>query len=98
MVANTSELLPEPDTPVKTVSRRFGRSTETFLRLFSRAPSTLIRAWSSAGCVVMALRLPCLLARRAGPPGGCRPSCQYDVPAGRDVTDRLSGGAAGRDR
>src|SRR5687768_4058073 len=55
MVAKTSELLPEPETPVKTVKRRFGRSTETFLRLFSRAPSTLIRSWSSAGCVLVML-------------------------------------------
>ena len=33
----TSELLPEPATPVNTVSRRFGISTLTSLRLFSRA-------------------------------------------------------------
>ena len=40
MVAKTSELLPEPETPVKAVSRRFGISTLTSLRLFSRAPCT----------------------------------------------------------
>ena len=50
MVAKTSELLPEPDTPVKTVSRRFGSSTLTSLRLFSRAPCTRIRSWLSAAC------------------------------------------------
>ena len=38
IVPNTSELLPEPDTPVNTVSRRFGISTLTSLRLFTRAP------------------------------------------------------------
>src|SRR5205823_4735947 len=48
MVANTSELLPEPETPVNTVSRRFGSSMLTSLRLFSRAPWTRIRSWLSA--------------------------------------------------
>ncbi len=44
IVANTSELLPDPETPVKTVSRRFGSSTLMSLRLFSRAPCTRIRS------------------------------------------------------
>ena len=48
IVPNTSELLPEPDTPVNTVSRRFGISTLMSLRLFSRAPRTRIRSWVSA--------------------------------------------------
>ena len=47
---NTSELLPEPETPVNTVSRRFGISTLTSLRLFTRAPCTRIRSWLSATC------------------------------------------------
>src|SRR5918999_1697363 len=51
IVPNTSELLPEPDTPVKTVSRRFGISTVTSLRLFTRAPRTRMRSWVSAACV-----------------------------------------------
>src|SRR2546429_3976888 len=50
MVPNTSELLPEPETPVNTVSRRFGSSTLTSLRLFTRAPCTRIRSWLSATC------------------------------------------------
>src|SRR4028118_896681 len=50
MVPKTSELLPEPETPVNTVSRRFGISTLTSLRLFTRAPSTRIRSWPSATC------------------------------------------------
>src|ERR671911_2977150 len=50
IVSNTSELLPEPETPVNTVSRRFGSSTLTCLRLFSRAPCTQIRSWLSATC------------------------------------------------
>src|SRR3954469_25574244 len=49
IVPNTTGLLPEPETPVKTVSRRFGISTLTSLRLFTRAPSTRIRSWLSAG-------------------------------------------------
>ena len=44
IVSNTSELLPEPETPVNTVSRRFGSSMLTSLRLFSRAPCTRIRS------------------------------------------------------
>src|SRR4051812_32865835 len=50
MVPNTSELLPEPDTPVKTVSRRFGSSTLTSFRLLTRAPCTRIRSWLSEAC------------------------------------------------
>ncbi len=42
IVPNTSELLPDPETPVNTVSLRLGMSTLTSLRLFSRAPSTRI--------------------------------------------------------
>src|SRR5215469_6181054 len=44
IVSNTRELLPEPETPVNTVSRRLGISTLTFLRLFSRAPCTRMRS------------------------------------------------------
>src|ERR1039457_6030137 len=50
IVSNTSELLPEPETPVNTVSRRFGISTLTSLRLFTRAPCTRIKSWLSATC------------------------------------------------
>src|SRR5215218_60030 len=50
MVPNTSELLPDPEMPVNTVSRRFGSSTLTSLRLFTRAPCTRIRSWLSATC------------------------------------------------
>src|SRR6266436_414019 len=48
IVSNTRELLPEPETPVNTVSRRFGISTLTSLRLFTRAPCTRISSWLSA--------------------------------------------------
>src|SRR5690242_1817193 len=51
IVPNTSELLPEPETPVNTVSRRFGISTLRSFRLFTRAPCTRIRSWLSATCI-----------------------------------------------
>src|SRR3954447_11760262 len=69
MVPNTSELLPEPETPVNTVSRRFGMTTLTSLRLFTRAPWTRIRSWVSATgveggeSVVWARRIGVLIAR-----------------------------------
>src|SRR5918997_285908 len=50
IVPNTRELLPEPETPVNTVKRRFGISMLTSLRLFTRAPCTRIRSWLSATC------------------------------------------------
>src|SRR6478609_1979922 len=50
IVPNTSELLPDPETPVNTVSRRLGSSTLTSLRLLTRAPWTRIRSWRSAPC------------------------------------------------
>src|SRR5213594_4407544 len=37
-VSKASDDVPEPDTPVTTVSRSCGISSETFLRLFCRAP------------------------------------------------------------
>src|SRR3954452_8819775 len=51
IVPNTSELLPEPETPVNAVSRRFGISRLTSWRLFTRAPRRRIRSWLSATCV-----------------------------------------------
>src|SRR4029077_12440195 len=48
IVSKTSELLPEPETPVNTVRRRFGMSTLMSLRLLTRAPCTLISSWLSA--------------------------------------------------
>src|SRR5262249_39014064 len=50
MVPNTSDDLPDPETPVNTVSRRLGISTLTSFRLFSRAPWTRITSWLSAWC------------------------------------------------
>ena len=51
IVPNTSELFPDPETPVKTVSRRFGISMLTSLRLFTRAPCTRMTSWRSAACL-----------------------------------------------
>ena len=50
-VSKTSELLPEPDTPVKTVSRRLGISMLTSRRLFTRAPTTRMTSWTSRRAV-----------------------------------------------
>src|SRR3954449_9103140 len=61
IVPKTSELLPDPDTPVNTVRRRFGISTLRSLRLFTRAPCTRIRSWLSAACGA-GERVPVLVA------------------------------------
>ncbi len=52
IVPKTRELLPDPETPVKTVSRRLGRSTSTSCSVFSRAPRTRMRSWESAAWVM----------------------------------------------
>src|SRR5947209_19238253 len=52
-VSNARDDLPEPGTPVATVSRSCGISTEMFLRLFCRAPS-MRRA---GGCDIRAVLL-----------------------------------------
>src|SRR5688572_1501563 len=62
IVPNTSELLPEPEMPVNTVSRRLGISMLTSLRLFTRAPSTRIRSWLSATCSRAAREVSVLVA------------------------------------
>src|SRR6202035_1615471 len=48
IVPNTSELLPEPETPVTAVRRRLGISMLMSLRLLTRAPCTRIASWLSA--------------------------------------------------
>src|SRR4029079_2015258 len=58
IVPNTSELLPEPEMPVNTVSRRLGISTLTSLRLFTRAPCTRIWSWLSAALMPLTLGTP----------------------------------------
>src|SRR5206468_1693088 len=52
-VSNASDDLPDPETPVTTVSRSWGISTEMFLRLFCRAPA-MRRA---GGCDIRAVLL-----------------------------------------
>src|SRR4051794_3393372 len=73
IVPNTSELLPEPETPVNTVRRRFGISTLRSLRLLTRAPCTRITSWLSAprnagDCesVLVAMRTVSPTGRRSG--------------------------------
>src|SRR5690606_10304524 len=85
MVSNTSELLPEPDTPVNTVRRRLGSSTLTSFRLFSRAPCTRIRSWRSAACgsdgrLFFPVLVMCSPSVRRG-----RPSAPWNARLGRAV-------------
>src|SRR5262245_9159674 len=61
MVSNAREDLPEPDSPVNTISASRGISRSTFLRLCSRAPRTWMVLWGSpAG---RRLRLTLLMRR-----------------------------------
>src|SRR3569623_2147548 len=55
MASNTSDDLPDPDTPVNTVIFRFGISSETFLRLFSRAPRISIEPYALSDFVITSL-------------------------------------------
>src|ERR1035438_8727190 len=54
MVSNASDDLPDPDTPVITVSFSWGIESEMFLRLWTRAP--WIRIKSSTGDSIIRLR------------------------------------------
>src|ERR1035441_5472136 len=54
MVSNASDDLPDPDTPVITVSFSWGIESEMFLRLWTRAPWILIK--SSTGVPIIRLR------------------------------------------
>src|SRR2546430_6304011 len=78
IVSNTSELLPEPDTPVNTVSLRFGISMLTSLRLFSRAPCTRIRSEEHTSELQSQSNLVCrlLLEKKKESPTPCRSVCQ----------------------
>ncbi len=49
IVSKARELLPEPETPVRTTRRSRGISTSRFLRLCSRAPRTRIARGSDGG-------------------------------------------------
>jgi hypothetical protein len=72
IVANTSELLPDPETPVNAVSRRLGISTSTSRRLFSRAPRTRMTScvsavWAGPAAVRgVSVAVTWVLLRRAG--------------------------------
>ncbi len=51
IVSKTTEDLPEPETPVKTVIRPLGTRRETSRRLFSRAPVMTMSRWAEPGAV-----------------------------------------------
>ena len=78
IVPNTSEDLPDPDTPVNTVSCRLGISRLMSFRLFSRAPWTRIRSWlrAAGGGGWAAMGGSCLRGRAVweGPPAGLQRS------------------------
>src|SRR4051795_12637295 len=57
MVPKTSELLPDPETPVNTVNRRLGIARLTSLRLLTRAPCTRMTSWLSASSVTASAHL-----------------------------------------
>src|SRR5918993_5319074 len=108
IVLNTSELLPEPETPVNTVSRRFAISMLRSLRLLMRAPCTRIRSWRSASrsagdcvSVLVAVLMVSLSARERGrhssvvvQPGG-RCGRVRDVSAQLLDAEHVAGGVAG---
>src|SRR5437660_11124528 len=63
MVSKASEDLPEPDSPVNTISASRGISRSTFFRLCSRAPRTWIVLWlSPTGAAFPASAGDCLVA------------------------------------
>src|SRR3954470_1555213 len=95
IVPNTSELLPDPDTPVNTVSRRLGISTLTSLRLFTRAPCTRMRSWLSASgaaggaaallaAAFLGIRWAGLIVSRSMIQGSCDPAIAPDATLGAD--------------
>ena len=57
MVSKARLDLPDPESPVTTISRSRGISTEMFLRLCTRAPWTAIVVRADAGCGLWALGL-----------------------------------------
>src|SRR4051812_39574218 len=83
IVSKTSELFPEPETPVNTVSRRLGSSRLMSLRLFSRAPSTRIRSWLSAACADTA-RSRLVVAVLIATPSRASPPARRLLPPGSD--------------
>src|SRR6478672_1736518 len=96
IVPNTKELLPEPETPVNTVSRRLGISTLMSLRLFTRAPWTRIRSWLSAtgssgdrAAVLAAVLIGSPSVDRAGT-GGC--GCSAILQQTQDVAIGIGDG------
>ena len=57
MVSKASDDLPEPDSPVNTISASRGISRSTFFRLCSRAPRTWMVLWPSAGGLLTILAM-----------------------------------------
>src|SRR4249919_252749 len=64
MVSKASELLPEPDSPVITISRLRGRSRSMFFRLWVRAPRMRMKSMRRGR---LGMGEHCSLAGRASP-------------------------------
>ena len=65
--AEHQRALAPPETPVTTVSRRFGIATLTSLRLFTRAPCTRIKSRLPAACSTDGYAAQCRRVRILGP-------------------------------
>src|SRR5207245_10977869 len=81
MVSNASDDLPDPDSPVKTISLSRGMDRVTFLRLCSRAPRMVI--WSVG---IRTFVNPFLsLDRNFSPAVGAQPPLRRSDPALADA-------------
>src|SRR3954453_3687604 len=85
IVPTTRDLLPEPETPLHTVSRRFGISTLTSLRLFTRAPYTRIRSWLSARCTAGDCGSVLVAVLIVSPGSSCLQAHRVSIPRGRST-------------
>src|SRR5215467_12436679 len=66
MVSNARDDLPEPESPVTTIRRSRGTSSEMFLRLWTRAPctATVVRAAAFCGFLPLPFGVALELIRR----------------------------------
>src|SRR5680860_309015 len=71
IVPKTREDLPDPETPVNTVSLRLGIDREMSCRLFSRAPCTSMKSCESAAWVRGAVSVTGCSSRRECTRGRC---------------------------
>src|SRR3984885_9656886 len=95
MVSKARDDLPDPDRPVKTISRSRGRSSETSRRLCSRAPRTTRRSTICRGYrEAVSLPIAPLLGLVGEQPRGVGPGVAQSVPRLRAPGLALDAGAA----